>query len=248
MSADTFDTDTIEANGRRYRVEYCYDQDHEAPWDDGDGRGIVSKWTTRDKAPGESVLTTDRHSLRYYDVKATLRKAKAEGWGASGGPRAGESTRAQLARAVDEDFEFCRSWCADEWHYAGVVVTLLDERGKATDYTESLWGVETAHDYHRTIPAELIEEIEARLTRERVQLAPRVDPDPGVNWQNDAIQFPRLLAELWATVDLSTGQLDALAASMDLSVEQVSELFERAQLSWQAIVAKTPAAGEAGRS
>lgn len=53
------------------------------------------------------------------------------------------------------------------------------------------------------------------------------------SWNNNANQFPRLLAEIMATQD----HLDmaALAESMDLSIEEVSELFDRAQETWEQI-------------
>ena len=44
-------------------------------------------------------------------------------------------------------------------------------------------------------------------------------------WNSNEIQFPRLLAEINATQELD---LDSLAESMDLSVDEVKELFERA--------------------
>jgi len=52
-------------------------------------------------------------------------------------------------------------------------------------------------------------------------------------WNDDLVQFPRLLAEIMATQD----DLDllTLADSMDLSVGRVEELFERAHTSWEAI-------------
>jgi hypothetical protein len=52
-------------------------------------------------------------------------------------------------------------------------------------------------------------------------------------WDIDAIQFPRLLAEIMATqADLD---VEALAVSMDLDVEQVWELFDRADAKWEEI-------------
>jgi hypothetical protein len=67
----------------------------------------------------------------------------------------------------------------------------------------------------------------------------RVSSDPDANWKNDDIQFPRLLAELYATLDLSDAQWDDLCASMDLEREQVLEVFERADVVWQEIKEKT---------
>lgn len=52
------------------------------------------------------------------------------------------------------------------------------------------------------------------------------------NWNDNAIQFPRLLAEISATQELD---MEALADSMDLSVAEVKELFDRADAAWEVI-------------
>lgn len=58
------------------------------------------------------------------------------------------------------------------------------------------------------------------------------------NWQDNALQFPRLLAEIMANCDLD---MVALAEAMDLSVEQLSELFDRADQAWENIKKGQPA-------
>ena len=58
------------------------------------------------------------------------------------------------------------------------------------------------------------------------------------SWEDNSIQFPRLLAEILATQE----DLDwsALCTSMDLEhVRQLDELFERADREWERIKAKT---------
>ena len=57
-------------------------------------------------------------------------------------------------------------------------------------------------------------------------------------WKNNGIQFSRLISEIAATQTLD---LAALADSMDLSVEHVDELFERAFVAFQQITANLPA-------
>lgn len=56
-------------------------------------------------------------------------------------------------------------------------------------------------------------------------------------WEDDSIQFPRLLAEIIATQE--NLDIEALAKEMDLTSIQVDELFERAQMKWDAIKAAT---------
>lgn len=58
------------------------------------------------------------------------------------------------------------------------------------------------------------------------------------NWANDAIQFPRLLAEL-RSFGLTTPQYTFLRESMDLSMARVDEVLERAETEWQKIKERT---------
>ena len=53
-------------------------------------------------------------------------------------------------------------------------------------------------------------------------------------WNNNAVQFPRLLAELRA-FGLTKQQYAFLHESMDLSTDEIDELFERAESEWQRI-------------
>lgn len=57
-------------------------------------------------------------------------------------------------------------------------------------------------------------------------------------WQDNSIQFPRLLAEIIA-VGLSEEQWDGLLDAMDLESDDLSELFDRAQEEWERIKEQT---------
>lgn len=132
-----------------FRVEIPHSMDHGAPWEEEDGHGPVSDWTTRDKQPGELVLNSDRHSKRYYDFAEACRIALRDGWGigqdrlADWTERAGRApTKRQIAAAAARaDYERLRAWCNDEWRYVGVIVTLLDDDGAPTEVSDSLWGI-----------------------------------------------------------------------------------------------------------
>lgn len=50
-------------------------------------------------------------------------------------------------------------------------------------------------------------------------------------WNNNDIQFPRLIAECWAV--LTEEQFKELCSSMDLDAEELTSLFERADEVWQ---------------
>lgn len=51
-------------------------------------------------------------------------------------------------------------------------------------------------------------------------------------WDDDAIQFPRLLDEI-AGVGLTADQMDQLCESMDLTPPEIQELFDRAEEAWE---------------
>jgi hypothetical protein len=60
------------------------------------------------------------------------------------------------------------------------------------------------------------------------------------NWKNDAIQFPRLIAEIEAAGGLGGEVLDDVAESMGLTTEQVMEVVDRAQKTWDALKNQPP--------
>lgn len=71
----------IEHDGIAYVVTIEHDDCMGAPWDEHDGHGDVSDWTTRDKLPGELVLSEDRNSKRFYDYAGACKIARRDGWG-----------------------------------------------------------------------------------------------------------------------------------------------------------------------
>jgi len=155
----------IEHNGRNYTVKVNYDDAMGAPWQEEDGHGIVSDWTTRDKQPGEWVLAEDRRSKRFYDSAATMKLAKKDHWGLNDDalaeleqklghkPTKGEIT----AESVRRDFEYLRGWCNDDWHYVYVMVT-DDETGEF----DSLGGIESGDEYLQEVIMEMIVNFECQ--------------------------------------------------------------------------------------
>lgn len=55
--------------------------------------------------------------------------------------------------------------------------------------------------------------------------------DQNPKWMDNLIQFPRLIAEIMATQEID---MPALAESMDISVDELNELFDRANQAWEA--------------
>lgn len=75
------DGDTVERGEYTLTVRTEYDSDYGTPWDNDCGHGPVSDWTTRDKRPGELVLSSERGSARFYDYAEACRIARRDGWG-----------------------------------------------------------------------------------------------------------------------------------------------------------------------
>ena len=173
----TFETYKLEHKGLSFQVEFCYDESMGEPWKEHDGHGVVSNWTTRDKSPGERVLNSDRGNKRYYDFAESVKIALKDGWDCSKrreladvDPSRKWTKKEIAAMAVEDDFEHLRAWCNDEWHWAGVVVTLLDADGELTKERESLWGTESSENgkYLREVAEELAEEIADRVPADGV--------------------------------------------------------------------------------
>lgn len=73
----------------------------------------------------------------------------------------------------------------------------------------------------------------ARAAVERLlDIEPTV-PQTNPLWDNNQVQFPRLLAEIAATVDLTEEQWTGLLDSMNLEDDDLRELFDRAQSAWE---------------
>lgn len=135
------DTLTAEVAGFTLTARVERDDCAGAPWQQFDGHGIVSDWMNRIEWPvGQLILCQDGNMFRYYDMAATMEKAKRDGWDAApfGGTK---SERAK--RAVEADFKRLRAWVKDEWTYVTVVVGVSRNGITLDDYAASLSGIES---------------------------------------------------------------------------------------------------------
>jgi hypothetical protein len=160
--SEAFNTETITHCGITVKIEYFYDQDMGRPWEESDGHGVIREADNQRhgryaKKPGEVLFHTGRgHYGWVYDIQETTKIAKRDGWGVAN-PPAGLTKKQITALAVQNDINYCQGWLNDDWHYVGVVCTVLDSDGEETEETESCWGFESLDDYHETAGREMAE-------------------------------------------------------------------------------------------
>ena len=139
-------------NGWKIKFEIQYDNDHEPPWEDCDGMGVIEETRGYSK-PGEYgeyddwIMNSDRYWYRYYDWKATLPIAIRDGWDAA--PYGVGTKRERAMRAMRHAYGFLRRWCNNDWWYVGLIVTLLDENDEELG-EDSCWGFESDNDDYIT--------------------------------------------------------------------------------------------------
>jgi hypothetical protein len=127
-------------DGFTIRAIVCDDRDSGPPWENEDGHGPVSDWTSREKRPGERTLIQDHGSRRFYDFAEAVKIARRDGWGV---PIPGGLTKGEIAAAaVESDFKALKAWCNDEWHYVGVRLAVFRAGVPLASHAASLWGIE----------------------------------------------------------------------------------------------------------
>lgn len=156
---------TFQRDGLQFRMRVSRDDYIGAPWDEHEGHGVVSDWTTREQGEGERVLATEANSHRFYDFAETLNIAERDAWGIDP-ERAKGLTKSQIvAAAVEQDFAHMKAWCDDEWWWVLVEVQLLDTDGYAIEREncqDALGGIESDDtDYHMTVAVEMADGIAA---------------------------------------------------------------------------------------
>ena len=138
---NTYETYTINHQGRMIRVDFWIDYDMGAPWKEHDGHGPVreSKYPHRDqsdKQPGERPLNRAGRNERqwFYDWETAIKTAKKEGWCDCINvvmeltwKHKRFPTKGMIAEyAVEKDFEHLQGWVNDDWHWAGITVTDIE--------------------------------------------------------------------------------------------------------------------------
>lgn len=150
---NAYKTENHDYKGFTIKIEWHYDCVMGPPWEEHDGHGDVSEWTTRDKRAGELVLCSERSQKRFYDFAGTIKKARAEGWGI--GDEENAKLEARYGRkltirevtkeSVMSDFRNMKAWCENDWHWCGYIVSVPG----LEDDIYSLWSIESNDtDYH----------------------------------------------------------------------------------------------------
>lgn len=168
--SNTYNTDTREIDGSKYRIEWQYDDTFGRPEAESDGHGVridldydpETFGEDHDPEGGELDLEeVVRHKMmrvlhhgstwrndpwRVYDVWETMKVAKADGWRdlkwEAEHPNATEEER--LMAAVEADFNYLNGWYNDDWHWCGITVMLLDEEDDEDDEGDE--GDDTEHE------------------------------------------------------------------------------------------------------
>lgn len=127
------DTKYFMHQGRNFVAKIVVDETNEPPWSVMDSLGSVTDWTRKDPNPGQKILITDKGCRRYYNHGEAIVKCRGEG-----------IKPADAHRFVNQEYDYFRSWCNDEWHYVGVIVFPITARGdELRSYRECLWGIES---------------------------------------------------------------------------------------------------------
>lgn len=172
------DTHTQVIDGYTVHVSIHHDENMGEPWKENDGHGIVSEWVSRSKSPGELVLCSDRSRFkRFYDFSATLELAKRDGWGLN--PEAKDKLAATLGRkptameirvqAVNLDFQYCKGYCNDDWHWLGYTTQIETPQGNSIQ-GDSCWGFEGVEGGLEYMIGEAISQAESEIERHKALL------------------------------------------------------------------------------
>lgn len=140
------------ADRQVYAFRADFDLDSGPPWENSDGHGPVSDWTTRSPRPGEWILAKDGQSVRYYDAGEATDTARRERWNSAETPE-------QVQAAVFADFQYLQQWCRSEWQYISLSGAWYTPSGE--HFMQSTSGLETSDDgkYLLDVVRELIAEI-----------------------------------------------------------------------------------------
>lgn len=155
---------TFELGGFKFRCRVETDPYPELPWQKYDGCGIVKQTEPSERRAPKRAGVIRLHGFGVYwdyDWAATVKKAKAEGWGLTDEDKAklaaklGREPTAKQVReeAVRRDFERTKGFLQERWHYVDVSVQRLNDMGHCSGVwsyrgsfeSDDLEGIEEAY-------------------------------------------------------------------------------------------------------
>ena len=126
--------------GVAFRCDVSRDLDSGYPWDTDDGIGVVVAVNPALKRPRWIHLLDGSRSNLVYDRRATIAKAKREGWGVDTTDYPNLSKQQTVFQSVDIDCEYCKDWLQELRYY--VVLRVSTDLFPGQD--EYLGGVEAS--------------------------------------------------------------------------------------------------------
>jgi len=137
-------------DGKKYRVEFIYDQDTRV--DDATPHVHNARGIFNDEAEnlGRKLIYQDMGSHVYFDHAAAVGEYRKDG-----------NPHEKAVIYAGQDFERIRDWYHDNWFYHGIVVMPYCEHcGEPTNAaSNSLWGIESdaGDEYFEEIVSALID-------------------------------------------------------------------------------------------
>ena len=130
---------TLEIDGLYFKIDIEPDEGSGRPWEECDGHGPVREIQNReDKRAGERILQLGNRGCYSwaYDWQGAMEQAKQDGWGLSDKPDDWDTlTKPQQCElAVQQDFDFLKAWCEDDWVWSRIHVI----RMAYADYDEAI--------------------------------------------------------------------------------------------------------------
>lgn len=148
---------TFTYKGFTFQLEKQADDSQEMPWERSDMHGPVRYVRSNySKKPGERFLSGNGNTGGYlYDWQEAVKIARHV-WG--------HKTKLSACQAVEQDFNYLKSFLCGDWTYIGIKVCLVLNGEPVQATSASLYGIESFAGY-------IIREYAHDLAEESLQLA-----------------------------------------------------------------------------
>lgn len=154
--SDNFPEGVVTVDGFEIEYRFEYDSDSGPPWADPEEDAPLMRYADRhrmwdsSKKTGERPINAPRGGVYLFNWKLATERAHKEKWNA---PPYDAPNR--IERAVQNLFDYYKSYVNEDWHYVGIEVRLVLH----PQYRHDVWGFETYKDYHKESVTELASEL-----------------------------------------------------------------------------------------